>query len=320
LNLIPFEVLQGPDGSYLIEDYTFNYLAAGRDLLGFGANKNRGDKALIIGDPDFDLLAAEKEAALERLKLSTVKGKQTDKRSMDMRGLYFQRLPGTREEAETIWKLIGKDQCELFLGKRALEEVLELKRRPRILHLATHGFFLNDMDYTYLVDDAMTRGMMEMKAVCRPTGKKFRIENPLLRSGIALAGANSALMAGDFDKTGGIVTAERVLGLKLCGTDLVVLSACDTGLGEVLSGEGVFGLRRAFRQAGTKSLAMSMWSVPDKETKELMVEFYKNIHVGKMNRCQALRHAALTEMNTVKHRYGHTNPFYWGAFVFLGEP
>ena len=101
---------------------------------------------------------------------------------------------------------------------------------------------------------------------------------------------------------------------------MVVLSACETGLGEVKIGEGVFGLRRAFTQAGTRSLVMSMWNVPDKETKELMVEFYKNIISGKMNRCQALRQAALKEMTIVKERYGHANPFFWGAFVFMGEP
>jgi len=116
------------------------------------------------------------------------------------------------------------------------------------------------------------------------------------------------------------VTAEKILSLKLRGTDMVVLSACDTGLGEVKAGEGVYGLRRAFTQAGTRSLVMSMWQVPDQETKELMVEFYKNIRSGKMNRCQALRQAALKQLKTVRARYGNANPFFWGAFVFMGEP
>ena len=110
------------------------------------------------------------------------------------------------------------------------------------------------------------------------------------------------------------------MGLQLRGTDMVVLSACETGVGEVKIGEGVFGLQRAFTQAGAKSLVMSFWNVPDRETKELMVEFYKNIQSGKMNRCQALRQAALKEMKVVKERYGHTHPFFWGAFVFRGEP
>ena len=88
----------------------------------------------------------------------------------------------------------------------------------------------------------------------------------------------------------------------------------------MISGEGVFGLRWAFTQAGAKSLVMSLWKVPDKETKELMVQFYKNIKSEKMNRCQALRQAVLEEMKIVKQRHGYADPRYWGAFVFMGEP
>jgi CHAT domain-containing protein len=108
--------------------------------------------------------------------------------------------------------------------------------------------------------------------------------------------------------------------MNLHTTDMVVLSACETGLGEVQMGQGVFGLRRAFAQAGAKSIVMSMWSVPDRETKELMVTFYKNLVSGKLNRCQALRRAALMEMEIARDRYGHASPFFWGAFVFVGEP
>ena len=150
--------------------------------------------------------------------------------------------------------------------------------------------------------------------------RELNIENPLLRSGILLAGARRSLMSGDTGVNDGIVTAEKILGLNLHGTKMVVLSACDTGLGEVKSGEGVFGLRRAFTQAGAKSLVMSLWKVPDLETKELMVNFYKNIQSGKMKRCQALRQAALEQMKIVEQRQGYPNPRYWGAFVFMGEP
>ena len=153
-----------------------------------------------------------------------------------------------------------------------------------------------------------------------PVQNDIDIDNPLLRSGIFLAGAKRSLLVGDTGVHDGIVTAEKILGLNLRGTEMVVLSACDTGLGEVHNGEGVFGLRRAFTQAGAKSLVMSLWKVPDLETKELMVQFYKNIKTGGMNRCQALRQAALKEKEIVKERYGHTNPRYWGAFVFLGQP
>ena len=152
------------------------------------------------------------------------------------------------------------------------------------------------------------------------TDLKIDLENPLLRSGILLAGAKSSLMTGNAGTSDGIVTAEKILGLNLHGTKMVVLSACDTGLGEVKSGEGVFGLRRAFTQAGAKSLVMSLWKVPDRETKELMVQFYRNIKAGTMDRCQALRQAMFDQIEIVRQRYGNANPRYWGAFVFMGEP
>jgi CHAT domain-containing protein len=319
LNLIPFEVLQGPDGKFLIEDYTFNYLAAGRDIIGFGKIREKGDSALLLGDPDFDLGPEEKASTLKKLALSEGKSEEATKRSPDMRGFSFQRLPGTREEVETIKGLLRDEDVDLYTGKEALEEVLKQKGTPRILHLATHGFFLSDQDLSALREEGMGRGL-QVVGVQGPMGKGVKVENPLLLSGIALAGANNALRSGDLEKSDGVVTAEKILGLRLRGTDMVVLSACETGLGEVKSGEGVYGLRRAFIQAGTKGLVMSMWSVPDRETKELMVAFYKNVLSGKMSRCQALRQAELKQMQVVKERYDHTNPFYWGSFVFLGEP
>ena len=180
--------------------------------------------------------------------------------------------------------------------------------------LATHGFFLNDQGLS-AYDDVTN---LPNSAATVPSNETDRIENPLLRSGIALAGANSALKS--LHQSDGIVTAEKVLGLRLRGTDMVVLSACDTGVGKVSTGEGVFGLRRAFTQAGARSMVMSMWSVPDRETKELMIAFYKNIKTGNGDRCKALREAALEQKAVSKRRYGSDNPLYWGAFVFLGEP
>ena len=108
--------------------------------------------------------------------------------------------------------------------------------------------------------------------------------------------------------------------MKLWGTELVVLSACRTGLGDVKAGEGVYGLRRAFVQAGARGLVMSMWSVPDLETQELMVSFYQNMLSEPKNRARALRRAVLGQKDLVYERYGHKNPLFWGAFVFLGEP
>ena len=184
----------------------------------------------------------------------------------------------------------------------------------------TVGLFLKDQEIDFLPSNLQMRGFSQFDMPIIKKGKALRIENPMLRSGLALAGANTSMQAADTQTEDGILTAEEVLTLRLRGTDMVVLSACDTGIGEVKTGEGVFGLRRAFNQAGAKSLVMSLWNIPDKETSELMVEFYTNIIKRKMNRCQALRQAALKEMKIVNKRYGHANPYFWGGFVFVGDP
>ncbi len=320
LNLIPFEIFYNPDKGFLIESYTFNYVSSGRDILGYGETKETGNNALLIGDPDFDMEIA-KAPEVEKTAEYELKQETIARRSTLIRGLRFDRLPGTREEVETIQSLFGKDQAEIYTGREANEKVLRMMKAPQILHLATHGFFLKDIELSPLQSPSSNRGLSIVEANKKNLSiLRMKIENPFLQSGFALAGANNALKSIDSKNFEGVVTAEKILDLKLMGTNMVVLSACNTGIGEVRRGEGVFGLRRAFNQAGAKSLVMSMWSVPDKETKELMVEFYKNILSGKMNRCQALKQAALQEMKVVKKRYGHTNPLFWGAFVFLGEP
>jgi CHAT domain-containing protein/Flp pilus assembly protein TadD len=306
LNLIPFEVLRDDKGRYLIETHTLHYVSAGRDIAGYGMTKKKGQKALLLGDPDFDLAA----------KLTTGEKERSLTRSRQMQGISFSRLPGTKEEVEAIAAIMGPSASATYTGERATESVLMQRKSPRILHLATHGFFLSDQDWSSIMDEK-SRGI-SITAREAPSGQKpVRIENPFLRAGLALAGANRSLAQEGVSE--GILSAEKILGLNLQGTDLVVLSACETGVGDVKNGEGVYGLRRAFTQAGAKSLVMSLWEVPDKETKELMVSFYKNLQSGKMNRAEALRHAALKQRETVKSRYGSDNPYYWGAFVFLGE-
>jgi CHAT domain-containing protein len=294
LNLLPFEVLQGSDGRFLIEDYTISYLGSGRDLLGFGARPSAGGKALLLGDPDFDLTQDKKAATLGELALTQTTDATGAAHSSALRSLHFTRLPDTRQEVRTIQALLGADKADLFTDRKALEEVLRRKATPRLLHIATHGFFLSDQDLSALRDD--DRGMRQQVLGAAPPAKAGTIENPLVRSGIALAGANRALAGSDLTQSDGIVTAEKILGLRLRRTDLVVLSACETGLGEVKNGEGVFGLRRAFTQAGAKSLVMSMWAVPDREPQELIVTFYTNLLSGAVTRAQALRQAALGQM------------------------
>ncbi|MCX8110807.1 MAG: CHAT domain-containing protein, partial [Syntrophorhabdaceae bacterium] len=207
-------------------------------------------------------------------------------RAVDIFGR-FDPLPATEEEVKAIHSIIG--DAQLFTGKDAREDVLNKAESPRFLHLATHGFFKDDTP------------------------------NPLVSSGIALAGANkSYINPEDYNGTG-IVTAEKILNLRLKGTDMVVLSACETGLGGITKGEGIYGLRRAFTQVGARGIVTSLWKVPDKETKELMVAFYNNIITKNKKSPIALKEAILQVKNKVKETQNHTHPFFWGAFVYAGD-
>src|SRR5262249_31723448 len=183
--------------------------------------------------------------------------------SLDLDRAGAQRLPGTRREGEQIAALLG---VRPWLEEAVLDLRLKEQRSPRILHLATHGFFLRDQDW-------------DRHAGPRTPRRQPRLENPLLRSGLLLAGFNTWRRGGQPPREAedGMLTAEDVTGLDLLDTELVVLSACETGLGQVHAGEGVFGLRRAFVLAGARTLVMSLWKVPDLPTALLMDRFYDNL-------------------------------------------
>jgi TonB family protein len=145
-------------------------------------------------------------------------------------------------------------------------------------------------------------------------------EDPMLRSGLFFAGANRVLQGEKpaEDLEDGILTAYEATGLNLQGTELVVLSACETGMGKIANGEGVFGLRRALQEAGAQAVLMSLWAVPDRETQELMTLFYNKWLAGE-DKQQALHDAEMELRATVKARYGEDRPFYWGGFVLVGS-
>ena len=306
LTRLPFEVLPTADGHCLIEEYIISYLSCGRDVLRFGvASKRLPSEPLVAADPDFDLGNDGSPAAAPT-------GIPHGRCSRDLdRGLRFGRLKGTRLEGERIAARLG---VKPWLDATALESRLKACRSPRILHVATHGFFLADQkrDPNKEFRDLGTLPGQDTGGLGRLSGSG--LENPLLRSGLALAGANTWLQNGNppAEAEDGLLTAEDVSGLDLLDTDLVVLSACETGLGEVRVGEGVFGLRRAFVLAGAKTLVMSLWKVPDQQTQELMEDFYRRLLEG-VPRAEALRQAQLA----LKARY--PNPLYWGAFICQGE-
>jgi len=299
LNLIPFEILVDSSGRYLIKQYLFNYLPSGRELLRINKTIDckQKSKNVLMGNPDFGLT------------LKRSKRKETKMRDYN---IYLAPLPNTDLEVQEISYLFQRDETLVYLGKDACEEVLRSLKPPKILHLATHGFFLpmktqNSSKTGSFIDRDIDNSKKEMIS---------DLGNPLLCSGIALAGFNKAINSNGLND--GVVTAEEILSLNLMRTELVTLSACETGLGKVGVGEGVFGLRSAFARAGATSMVMSLWKVPDKETKDLMVIFYKNMAMVGMNKNEALRKAALAVMKQMKEKHGHTHPRFWGGFIFSG--
>jgi len=214
--------------------------------------------------------------------------------------LRFGPLPGTLGEAEVLRTLIPG--ITVLTASQAREDKVKLIHGPRILHVATHGFFLLDQK----------RKIEEQRML--PYGEKAfaherHLENPLLRSGLALAGANKAQSEED-----GLLTAFEVAGLDLWGTKLVVLSACDTGVGEIRNGEGVYGLRRALVIAGSETQVISLWKVSDAATRYLMEGYYRRLVAGE-GRAEALRQAKMEMLG--KKWLSH--PFFWASFILSGS-
>jgi len=233
LNLIPFEALVDENNQYLVESYQITYLTSGRDLLRFKNKFPSQQPPIIMADPLYNQ-EGEKIALDPNIT-----------RSIDLSSYTFPRLQGTEEEAKAIKNLLP--QAIVLTRSQATENALKQVKKPNILHIATHGFFLessNNNDH-----------------------------NPLLRSGLVLAGVNVSQSAGD----DGILTALETTNLNLVGTKLVVLSACETGNGDITTGEGVYGLRRALVIAGSESQLISLWKVSDQATKDLMIAYYERL-------------------------------------------
>lgn len=213
-------------------------------------------------------------------------------------------LPGTRREIETIASLLNhkKVNVKTFVLEEASEDKLKNLEQPGVLHIATHGYFLQDE----IPSTAGERGFAGF------TNDVF-VENPLLRSGLLLSGARSAFLKAtpSTAENDGLLTAYEALNLNLDKTDLVVLSACETGLGVTVNGEGVYGLQRAFAVAGARYTLMSLWKVDDTATQEFMTAFYK-AWLSPLNVHEALRKA----QQEVRSKY--PEPYYWGAFVLSG--
>jgi CHAT domain-containing protein len=293
LNLVPFNALIDEQGKYLIEDYSFTYLTSGRDLIRFAAPAFPQEGVMILADPEFGPLGGSGELG------SGDRGV----RSADMRELVFHQLPGTSIEAMAVQEIMPRSR--VLTRSEATETALKEVHGPRILHMATHGFFLPDKTG----GSARRSGDESAGLGGEDAARPMPIENPLLRSGLILAGANRRANGED----DGVLTALEASSLDLFGTKLVVLSACETGLGEAIGGDGVYGLRRAFVLAGAETQVMSLWKIDDAATHQLMKAYYERLQAGG-GRGDALREVQLELLASER-----SHPYYWASFFVIGD-
>lgn len=328
-NQISIYTLRNPvTGRFTLDEMEIQLMTNTKDLVALNTSTGGGNKSYLFGYPNYNMGAIDDSAGGEAAPAEPaagrgVRGSERGARGQDdditslsrggslprgLRGnlLRYMRsnqglalLPGTKREISLIDSLYRMKQYQAvsYLSNDALEDSLKGVRSPKTLHIATHGFFLES-------------------EVGEATQGDNYVENPLLRSGLVLAGANSYINRGQISKDilfneDGILTAYEAMNLNLEGTELVVLSACETGLGEIKNGEGVYGLQRAFQVAGAQSIIMSMWTVDDDATQELMTNFYEEWLSGADKQT-----AFITAQKRLKEKW--KSPYYWGAFVMIG--
>ncbi len=291
--LNPYTLYNPSTQKYLLESMEITQVSSLKDLLQKEQTPTSTKSIALFGFPEYELKS--KPADKKKLEESLVTRFGFSE---------FPELPGTKKETEDISNLFKQNKwdAKLYLSNQASEEKIKQQNNPGVLHIATHGFFLPDEELT----DEKTYGFSTEQAK----------QNPLLRCGLIMAGA--ATYATDStlnNKDDGILTAYEASLLNLQNTELVTLSACETGLGDLVNGQGVYGLQRAFLTAGAKSILMSLWEVDDAATQELMTEFYKDWlqNYTLNNKRTSLRKAQLS----IKQKY--PNPLFWGAFVMIGK-
>jgi CHAT domain-containing protein/tetratricopeptide (TPR) repeat protein len=327
MHLVNLAALPAEEGRYLIETGPLiQYLSAERDLVPRTAQERAGEGMLALGGPAFDdsglFTAAGGAEAPEKKPVHVAS--LTDNHSRrsscgDFQSMRFAALPDSEREVKevtSLWRKQSRPSPVLrLIGAHASEAEFKAKAPGRqVIHLATHGFFLGD-NCASALDASHASGSPVRQN--QPEPPPAVGENPLLLSGLALAGANHRASAGPQDDDG-ILTAEEVAAMDLAGVDWVVLSACDTGVGEYMAGEGMFGLRRAFQVAGARTVITSLWPVEDDAARAWMRKLYQERLAG-VSAAEAVRNADLKMIQSLKRTGLPAHPYFWGAFVAVGE-
>jgi len=304
LHLLPFKALQNNEGKYLAEQYQLVQLASARDIV-IPQLQGTTTQATIFAAPDYG-----DDSSIFRSGNTSGTG--------ELKNIHFKPLANALQEGQQIDKLFRKKQpnspAKLYLRKQATEQAIFKITNPKILHLATHGFFLEDQKTN---EKNLKQEFDLMQSINQPT-PPIKINNPLIRSGLAFANANLGVKGiKQADDTDGILTALEVLSLDLIGTELVTLSACDTGIGDIKNGEGVYSLNRAFQEAGAKAVLSTLWKVDDEATSEFMQNFYNRFLEG-IPAQQAIQATQATQLEFMQNEK-YYDPFYWAGFVMTGK-
>ena len=293
-------------GKYLLEEKDIRIVNSAREFI---LNKEWETKtysnntASLFGFPNFDGNTTVSVDASD-LFASTRDLNSFWLDSLTRGGLKAKPLPATKTEVENISATLKSKgwQVTNYLADNASETNLKTQQSPRVLHVATHGYFFPDIP---MEDKDQTRFLgMDRQQV---------LQDPMLRSGLLLTGANRTLQGEVSTGENGLLSAAEASLLDLRETELVVLSACETGKGEVKNSEGVYGLRKAFTDAGAQNIIMSLWKVDDKVTQEFMTRFYRLW----LNDKTTIREAFHKTQLEIKAKY--PQPYYWGAFILVGE-
>jgi len=289
-------------GKFLMDEYDIHIVGNTKDILKEQKLSGLVNPTYLIGFPDYtsDNFQPTKniEKDNKRFWVSLDGLSQSKVRYFDASSGTVAPLPGTRIEVEAIAEMLKNKNMPVsfWIGKEATEERLKKIKQPAVLHIATHGFFLPNQHIEEKDESAIKSQ-----------------QDPMLRAGLLLADCENTLrgLTSNIEKEDGILSAYEAMNLPLDHTDLVVLSACETGVGEIDCSEGVYGLLRAFQQAGARFILVSLWKVDDEATQLLMTAFYQ-FQLQGLTYSQAFNRAR----QVVSQRF--PNPYYWGAFVLIG--
>jgi CHAT domain-containing protein/tetratricopeptide (TPR) repeat protein len=303
LNRVPFAALPAPQqpGLPLAQAVQLRLLTTGRELVRLQQPPPAGNAALVMANPNYNRPGATPVPTARPASLGT--GPQ--RRSAELGSSQWAPLPASEREGQQVASLLA---TRLISDTAATTTALQRQPGPRVLHIATHGFFVADQEST-------PTDPLRVIQEGSPLLRSLRQEDPQLRSGLVLAGANQPSLDPTDD---GYLTAAEALSLKLKGTELVVLSACSTGQGESRTGEGVYGLQRSLTVAGARSTLLSLWKVDDAATADFMTRYYTRLKAGE-GRADALAAVQAEFRNGTAGNGQWKEPYYWAAWQLVGD-